>query len=245
MSRILVIGDTCKDIYVYGKSERMCPDVPVPVFVPLYEKQNLGMAGNVYQNVVSLGTPATLKANSKTVEKRRFVELHTNHKFLRVDSGEDKIKRISDLSVELLNTFELVIISDYNKGYLLEEDIQFICNNHPLVFVDTKKKLGDYCQDCAYVKINQYEYANSADYAAQNAWTVDKVITTLGARGSSYHDKVFSVEKVEIKDLSGAGDTFMAALAVEYLNTKDIQKAIVFANKCATKVVQMKGVNVI
>ena len=37
----------------------------------------------------------------------------------------------------------------------------------------------------------------------------------------------------------------MAALAVEYLNTKDIQKAIVFANKCATKVVQMKGVNVI
>jgi bifunctional ADP-heptose synthase (sugar kinase/adenylyltransferase) len=245
MSRILVIGDTCKDIYVYGKSERMCPDVPVPVFVPLSEKQNLGMAGNVYQNVVSLGTPATLKSNTKTVEKRRFVDLNTNHKFLRVDSGEDKIKRINDLTLELINIYELLIISDYNKGYLLEKDIQFICENHPQVFIDTKKKIGDYCQQCAFIKINQYEYANSLDYISTHPWARNKIITTLGNKGSSFKDKTFPVEKVEIKDLSGAGDTFMAALAVEYLKSKDIKKSIVFANTCATKVVQMKGVNVI
>ena len=245
MSRILVIGDTCKDIYVYGKSERMCPDVPVPVFVPLSEKQNLGMAGNVYQNVVSLGTPAALKSNTKTVEKRRFVDLNTNHKFLRVDSGEDKIKRINDLTPELINKYELVIISDYNKGYLLEEDIQFICENHPQVFIDTKKKIGDYCQQCVFIKINQYEYANSLDYISTHPWTQNKIITTLGSKGSSFKDKTFPVEKVEIKDLSGAGDTFMAALAVEYLKSKDVEKSIVFANKCATQVVQMKGVNVI
>ena len=58
-------------------------------------------------------------------------------------------------------------------------------------------------------------------------------------------DTLYSVEKVEIKDLCGAGDTFMAALSVKYLRTKDIHQAMQYANQCATQVVQMKGVNTI
>ena len=50
---------------------------------------------------------------------------------------------------------------------------------------------------------------------------------------------------VEIKDLSGAGDTFLAGLVCNYLNTNDIKQAIIFANECATKVVQRRGVNVV
>jgi sugar/nucleoside kinase (ribokinase family) len=50
---------------------------------------------------------------------------------------------------------------------------------------------------------------------------------------------------VEIKDLTGAGDTFLSALVREYLNSKDIRRSIEFANKCATVVVQQKGVNTI
>ena len=30
MGKILVIGDSCKDVHIYGKCERMCPDAPVP-----------------------------------------------------------------------------------------------------------------------------------------------------------------------------------------------------------------------
>ena len=48
-----------------------------------------------------------------------------------------------------------------------------------------------------------------------------------------------------VKDVSGAGDTFLAALVVEYLKTNDIKSAITFANECATKVVQKRGVAVI
>ena len=39
-----------------------------------------------------------------------------------------------------------------------------------------------------------------------------------------------------------AGDTFLAGLVVKYVLTKDIDKSIEFANKCATQVVQKKGV---
>ena len=53
------------------------------------------------------------------------------------------------------------------------------------------------------------------------------------------------VDRVEIKDTSGAGDTFLAGLVYEYIASRDIHKAMQFANECATKVVQMKGVNVV
>lgn len=245
MSKILVIGDSCKDIHIYGKSTRLCPDAPVPVFVPVYENQNLGMAGNVYQNVISLGIPATLKTNNVIIEKKRYVDESTNHMFLRIDSGEEKIERIKGLTKELLDQFELIIISDYNKGFLLEEDIKFICDNHNLVFIDTKKKIGDYCQNCSFIKINKVEYANSIDYIKSNSWTYKKIIQTLGSSGCRLADKHYSVDKVEIKDLCGAGDTFMASLCVSYLKNRNIFESMVFANECATKVVQMKGVNTI
>ena len=243
MNKILIIGDNCRDVHVYGKCERICPDAPVPVFVPLYEKQNLGMAGNVYQNVVALGHSATLKSNTIVVEKKRYVEEKTNHMFLRVDSGEENIHRVKDLTTELLSQFELVIVSDYNKGFLLEHDIEFICKNHNLVFIDTKKALGDYCQECTYLKINKQEHIASKNYIDKNAWTKQKIIVTLGEKGSQLNDIIYPVEKVEIKDLCGAGDTFLASLCVHYLKTYNIHESIKFANSCATKVVQMKGVN--
>mgnify|MGYP001170928103 FL=1 len=245
MSKILVIGDSCKDIHVYGKCERLCPEAPVPVFNPVFEKQNLGMAGNVYQNVIALGTPATLKTNQEVIEKKRFVDEQTNHMFLRVDTGDSNVRRIKNLTKQMLDNFNLVIISDYNKGFLSEEDIEFICNNHNCVFIDTKKILGDYCRNCTYIKINKHEYNNSINYINNNDWTHQKVIQTLGEGGCKLADKIYPVEKVEIKDLCGAGDTFMASLCVGYLKTKDIAKSLNYANECATKVVQKKGVNTI
>lgn len=245
MSRVLVIGDGCKDIHIYGRCERLCPDAPVPVFVPNYEKQNLGMAGNVYQNVVSLGIPAILKTNNVIIEKKRYVEEKTNHMFLRVDSGEEKISRIKNLTKDIVSDFDVVIISDYNKGFLLEEDIRFICENHPSVFIDTKKIIGDYCKDCTYIKINKDEYEASKFFIQNSEWAIKKVITTLGAKGCRLENKIYPVEKVEIKDLCGAGDTFIAALCVNYLSSKNIDEAIEFANRCATQVVQKKGINIV
>ena len=127
----------------------------------------------------------------------------------------------------------------------MKEDVEFICKNHDLVFIDTKKKIDHYCKECSYIKINEDESNNSKDYIVNNRWTKEKIITTLGNRGCEYNGKIYSVERVEIKDLCGAGDTFLAALAVKYLETKNIDLSIEYANKCATIVVQKKGVNTI
>ena len=35
---ILVIGDSCKDVFIYGDIERISPEAPVPVFKPTHEE---------------------------------------------------------------------------------------------------------------------------------------------------------------------------------------------------------------
>tara|TARA_R100001015_G_C4618198_1_gene174647 strand:- start:147 stop:893 length:747 start_codon:yes stop_codon:yes gene_type:complete len=245
MSKILVIGDSCKDVYVYGSCDRIAPDAPVPVFVPNYQSQNFGMAANVYQNIVSLNCPAAIKTNNLFVEKTRYVDEQTNHIFIRVDSGEEKIKKIKDLSKDTFKDYQLVLISDYDKGFLAEQDIQFICENHPLVFIDTKKTIGPYLKDCSFLKINKHEYESSSKFIKENRWCDEKLIVTLGKNGCMHKNKIYKVDEVEIKDVSGAGDTFLAALCVDFLKTKKIEQAIDYANKCATIVVQKKGVTTI
>lgn len=245
MHKALVIGDSCKDVHVYGICKRLAPDSPVPVFVPTEEKHNRGMAANVYENLVSLGVKADLQTNKLFVEKRRYVEKYTNHMFIRVDSGEERIKRISKLSKPLLEPYDLIVISDYNKGFLTEADIQFICENHPLVFIDTKKRIGQFCKDCTFLKINKDEYAASQDFLDGPHWDNDKLVVTLSGQGCRFKDKIYAVEKVEIKDLCGAGDTFLAAIATKYLETGSMEESIVFGNQCATRVVQQKGVNTV
>ena len=215
MKKVLVIGDVCEDVYIYGKSSRLAPEAPVPVFVPCHEKRNGGMAKNVYNNLVSLGINCDIIHNVKEIQKIRYVDEKTNHIFIRVDTNESDIDRVKDYLIdkEFLSQYDAVVISDYNKGFLSEEDIEYheTCNN-----------------------IMELEHIFD-----------DKLVVTLSENGCRYKKKTYPVEKVEIKDLSGAGDTFLAAFVAEYMSSQNVEKSIIFANECATQVVQLKGVNIV
>lgn len=244
--KILVIGDACIDEFIYGKCTRLCPDAPVPVFIPSDKVQNGGMSKNVQQNVLSLGFDCDILCQDNLVHKTRYVDEKTNHTFIRVDSGENGIQRIdpSCLSSSYLEKYDAIIISDYNKGFLLEEDIKFICNNHELVFIDTKKHIGEYCKNAKYIKINEIEY-NCSKHILDNGDYDENLIVTLGDKGCRFRGTTYPVNRVEVKDMSGAGDTFMASLVCSFLTQRDIIKSIRQANKCASIVVQKKGVVVI
>lgn len=64
----------------------------------------------------------------------------------------------------------------------------------------------------------------------------------MSGKGCKYMDKEFNVDEVEVRDNSGAGDSFISALAIEYCRTNDIETAILYGNACATVAVQHKGV---
>ncbi len=141
--------------------------------------------------------------------------------------------------------FDAIIISDYCKGFLNEQDIEFICKNNKNVFIDTKKKLGDWIENADYIKINSLEYENNEKFLNEYYAVMDKTIVTKGNEGCLFQDKVYPTEDVPVKDISGAGDTFLAGLVVEYLKTNDIIKSIKFAQECTTKGVQKHGVSTV
>ena len=247
-NKILVIGDSCIDIYSYCKSNRLAPDKPVPVLEVLETVDAPGMAFNVFRNVVSLsnnpkGIDLLTNPNYKDVTKNRYVDKVSNHMFMRVDSSIMIERMESKFSQELRDQFDTVIVSDYDKGFLTPEDIEYICTHHSQVFLDTKKVLDSWANGARFIKINNYEYERSKDYF-QNTAVQDRVIQTLGGDGCYYNGKHYPGEKVDVMDVSGAGDTFMAALAVKYTETQDMVLSIDFANSCAAKVVRKKGTTV-
>jgi len=247
---VLVIGDNCIDRFVYGTAVRLAPEAPVPVFNPINETTNDGMAGNVIANLKALGLNVLSIYNEEQIIKSRYVDDRSGQILLRVDEN-DKVKRINTDNIkQIINNqykginIDAIVISDYDKGFLDEEDIQFICMNNKHVFIDTKKILDKYCIYASFIKINHVEYAHT-EYSLKDLNIEDKLIITLSNKGCQYKGKLFPVEKVQIKDVSGAGDTFLSGLVAEYIRTKDIEKAIVFAQACATIVVQKLGVSTI
>ena len=222
----------------------MCPDAPVPVMIPTETITYPGMAGNVVRNIEALEVEVTTLTNEEQIYKTRYVDSKTNHMFVRIDTGEEHIARVKNLDTINFKAFDAVIISDYCKGFLEEEDIAYIAENSYRTFLDTKKVINNIFADkISYIKINEGEFAKCRGHISQKI--LDKTIVTIGGLGCIHNSQVYPVQKVDVKDNTGAGDTFLAGLVVKFCQTGDIAKAINYANKCATYVVQRKGTTVV
>ena len=244
--KILVIGDSCTDVFRYGKVERLAPEAPVPVIVPEKEESSEGMAGNVIRNINALGHETDFITNITCIRKIRYVCSKYNYILLRVDEN-DKCERINNSVLTNINfkEYDAIIISDYNKGFLQEEDIKYISNSHPVTFLDTKKELGDWADNISFIKINYQEYLNNIKILSNNDILKEKTIITRGKYGCDFKEKNYPTKEVPVKDVSGAGYTFLAGLVVEYDRSKNIELEINFAQECTTIVVQKLGVSTI
>ena len=108
----------------------------------------------------------------------------------------------------------------------------------PLSIIDSKRQLTDkMVANYNFIKLNESERINN------NKLEHPGIITTLGAKGAEYQGKLFpSPKPQETIDVSGAGDTFVAAFAIEYVKSRDAARAIEFANDMSAEVVQKRGV---
>jgi len=243
--KVLVIGDSCKDIFQYGICDRLNPEAPVPVFKPRKTKENGGMSINVYENLIALGVDCDIITNDIRPVKTRYVDEVSNQMLLRIDE-KDEIKNIflKDLAAIKYNIYDIIVISDYNKGFLSETDMIYITNNHNCVFLDTKKKIGNWAFGVEFIKINEKEAQENSEWLTR--YYEGQLVVTLGKRGSRlWFTEIPITEEHPVRDLSGAGDTFLAALVADYIKNNDIRNAIEFANRCAAWVVTQKGIVVI
>jgi bifunctional ADP-heptose synthase (sugar kinase/adenylyltransferase) len=257
MLNILVIGDSCLDVFVKGRVDRLCPEAPVPVINPVEVEDNWGMAGNVLKNVQSLAPEAKTQfiTQKNRMTKTRYVDKTSGYILLRVDENDNTTEPLTkqELDSRFIRNgihpkyFDFVLISDYNKGFLTEENMEDIIeyfNIHGVkVFLDTKKILGEWSRGVDFVKINEKEYKENCKYSA-DLNTCRNLIVTLGASGSlCVNNKIHAPsEKREVMDVSGAGDTYFAAFAIKYKQTGDILQAMTYANKASAVAVSKHGV---
>lgn len=283
------------DHYINGSCNRISPEAPVPVVDISVEKYNLGGAGNVLNNLNSLGCNTSiisltgdddareimekeLTSNSyasyiliKDVTRRTTIKTRvivSKHQLLRLDK-EDKhycSNEIADKIIEqykkLLSQINLLIISDYCKGvlspYLVSQLIK-ISNEHQITsIVDSKHKDLSKYKGATLIKPNKKEAALASGINIINDETLKQaceiiaettacktVVVTLSEDGIAiYHDSTLTkipTKAIEVFDVTGAGDTVIAALGIGLANGMDISTACNFANHAAAVVVAKFG----
>jgi len=244
MIKILVVGELCEDSFIYGECKRLSPEAPVPVMNPIETFINNGMAGNVVRNLESLSDDLVIQHwhQSERITKTRFVEKKSNHMFLRLDTGEEQLTPMVH-SVEKFDEIrnqDIVIVSDYDKGFLDEQWLKFFGKFAKLSILDSKRKLSKEVIDSYnFVKLNEKEFQLNAELShCQN------IITTLGSQGAKYRGVLYSsLSPKETIDVSGAGDTFTASFILKYYLTQDISQSIEYANEMSSIVVSKRGVS--
>lgn len=233
--KILLIGDSCIDEYHYGICDRLSPEAPVPILRIARSEYRPGMAANVKINLESFGIEVDFITSETQSVKKRYIDDRSHQHIVRVDEDLQSRKYSLKEFEDACPKYDAIVISDYNKGFIEYDTISQIRQKFlGPIFIDTKKRNLSEFNGC-FVKINNLEY----DYATS---LNDDLIVTMGEKGAMYKGDVFPAPKVDVTDVCGAGDTFLAALASEYLNTSDIRKAIIFANAASAISVQHNGV---
>ena len=258
---------------------------------------NLGINGEFYFNISSeeLGStkntiqeffensslnlnPIISKESLRIPIKIRYYV--DSHYFMREDIEDNITKNKFVLSEDYLDKIlaknNLIVVSDYQKGFINTTSLQQIiskCSEKDIpVFIDTKNKNPDAITNAFCLKINRTEFESlfkvdkyiSEDQIEDLKKLIDikrkkakirNLIVTIGSKGSILANKkgVFHVpaSMIEVIDLTGAGDAFLAALVYSYINKIKKNKKfiyedltmqdITFGNAGAETVVCKKG----
>lgn len=200
-----------------------------------------------------------------TIKTRVIVN---RHQLIRLDK-EDKIycnDIIADEILKYLKTrisdLDVLILSDYCKGvlstYLVRGIIKLCKDNNVITIVDSKEKDLSKYHGVTVVKPNKKEASLASGINIVNDETLEQackkiadvtacetVIVTLSEDGIAiYQDNLLSkkpTKALDVFDVTGAGDTVIAALSFALANKLTISEACDFANSAAAVVVAKFG----
>lgn len=190
--------------------------------------------------------------NHQTTLKRRIFS--NSVQIARIDF-EKKIDWHPNLDSISLNDFDVCIISDYDKGVV--SNINKI--DAKTIILDPKKNnFASYeyaniitpnifeLKKATHCDINNDSSIITSSRKLINDYKFDFIVVKKGFRGMSIVGKgdfVHNIQalKIDNPDVTGAGDTVIAALSVAYAKTGDIIFASEFANAAAGLVVGKSG----
>jgi len=240
--KVLVLGDVIIDKYIYGTSERLSPEAPVPIVKYQKEVWTIGGAGLVYENLKSLSIDVTLfKTEQPSSIKTRVI--CDGHYVTRIDDDKhaDSAAVLDAVQATDFTKYDYVILSDYNKG-VLDESLDIIEHLNAFgckVIVDPKEHANHY-KGAWLVKPNNSEFTKFGF----NNWQGNIITTNAGGNVvASIEDEVYNVpvEDVEVSDVTGAGDCFLAAFVYGLTKQYNYKRCIELAVKGSREAVKHVG----
>lgn len=167
----------------------------------------------------------------------------------------------------ILNNVDLVIVSDYAKGVCTKQLCDMLISranaHHVKVIVDPKGMDWEKYRGAYAVTPNWKEFTeiagpinpeNDADIREMalmllDQFEIENILITRSERGMTLvsKDQYLSVaaEAREVADVSGAGDTALAALAAFLAAGVSLEEAVYWANRAAGLAVERTGTSVI
>lgn len=195
-----------------------------------------------------------VKELEQTTAKIRIIADERKIQMLRIDketiSQVNFKKAIRLLKQQTKDTFDMIIVSDYAKGMITRELLDYLKTSYSSpIIVDPKPIHGYMYNDVFMITPNEVEWRTmlvSSQYFLQG---VDYTLVTKGRNGMTLHDSKQSwdipAQAVEIYNVSGAGDTVIAVMGVCISMGYSPLDAAKIANKCAGYVVTQTGTSVI
>ena len=280
---ILVIGDIIIDKYIDGSVGRISPEAPIPVLNATSSYHRLGGAANVANNISSLGAKCTLVGKAghdanydlliellennkidahlikskyfKTISKTRIIS--NEHQIVRIDeeliedTNESEISQILEYVQGKL--FDIIIVSDYNKGFINQNLITELQNLDIPIIVDPKPDNISLYKGVHTITPNKFEAFKA--YSENDIEVVaiklrkeikTNVVITMGKEGvmlccSGNNVKRIPTTAQQVIDVSGAGDTFISVYSLFIALKCELQEAVEIANIACGLVVKKIG----
>lgn len=298
--KILVLGDVGLDEYLHGEVRRISPEAPVPVLEVESQDFRLGLAGNVAQNIKSLGgephlvsvvgrdtgaeslralfaskgvrtddliedveRPTTRKTRVMAKHHHLVRVDHETRKFLSASTEAKVLKRIE----ERLPEVSAVILEDYAKGLLSSElmaKLLVLCKKagKPIYTDPHRSNPAEFYRGVSLLKPNFDEalalsgvgYDELRDHPAKineigesllSKSGAERVIVTRGKDGMILFEGGTAIQVPtyarQVFDVTGAGDTVIATLALGLAVGLSLAESAVLANYAAGVVVAQVG----
>ncbi len=287
--RILVVGDVMLDRYWFGDVSRISPEAPVPVVRIEKREERLGGAANVARNAAALGAHCGLlgvvgadEAGAQVAQLLHDSRIHSYLQRdeaistiikLRVIGRQQQLLRIDfeDAPTEivlrdkltqfnaLLPDYDVVILSDYNKGSLVNvaHMIDAARAAGKIVMVDPKGEDFSPYAGASILTPNKSElkrvvgsWSNEDQLTAKaqglrEQLGLDALLLTRSEEGMSLYTATeilhMHADAREVYDVSGAGDTVIATMATMLGAGMPMADAIMTANRAGGIVVGKLG----
>jgi len=292
--KILVIGDLIIDHYLWGSCERISPEGPVQIIDVASESAVLGGAGNVVNNLHSLGALVDIisvvgecEASKELKELLSTINVNTQYlitqkdrvtsKKSRVIAAQQQVVRfdrestseinnnsqtaILDVFKKIVSNYDVILLSDYGKGVLtfdLTQSLITIANENDKKLLVDPKGLDYSKYNSAYLLTpNKKEASEATNIIIKDSASLTSALVklkeqcnlacsliTLSEQGIAIFDNELRSHPTvarEIFDVTGAGDTVLAALGFALSSNNNIDEVVKFANLASGVVIGKIG----